>query len=154
MTRKELLSMPFVLGVGVMVFAVVVAAAFEEIEFPPCNKHVASTYMASYAICSAVMTNCYDFNSQDCHNHRGYGANFGSYSPGSFRYFDSMLTNNSLNHAIVAGTIVCSYEYYCALGLTTPICYEGARVIDPTTGKQKELRLAYFENDGYCAPVD
>jgi len=158
MLKRNFVSILFVLGLGVVVFSVVIAVAFaigEEFEFPPCNRHVVSlsSFMRPFVACSTILANCDDYSWQNCLSKRGNSSNHGSVRPAASLYFSSKHTNDPLSHAIVAGTILCSYEYYCRL-FGRRSCGRGEPVIDPRTGKQKEIRLEYYENDAYCVPSE
>jgi len=148
--KKVFLLMPFVVGMGVMVFAVVLA--FAEAETPTCNKYVASGWMTESAACSIVISFCFDYNTQNCQNKIGRVTDLAS--PTVSRYFAPALTQNPQNHVIVAGTVLCAYEYYCKLSGLFGHCISGDRVIDPSTGQQKEKRGAYCTNSSYCVPAE
>jgi len=144
MTRKELLSIPFVLGVGIMVLAVLTAIVFAK---PFCNGHKPAEerseydgcWISGYAGCNSVLPD-------DCNNSTKPSR---TNTSGNTRYFSTAAGTVAHDRAIIGGTVLCGYHRVCYL-IGPSFCTSGDYARD-SNGNLIEYRKSYWISEE-CNP--
>ena len=147
MTKKDFVWMPLVFGIGVMVLAVITAAAFALDE---CNKHKRSDKKKLSDVCQSDVggiPGCSTYGNKDCTSEQSIRKNLPQFD--DERFFSRTETGVKSDHAIEL-TYVCGIVVDCKLD-NKGNCVSGEDAISPTTGNSIKRIRPYYDNDD-CVP--
>jgi len=144
MTKKNCLPITLLLGISLVFLVIVTAITFAE----TCNKYKRSDQKTEGQGCNIFSSEDYctypGQPPEDCSDDKQ------GVKPKSLgttqRYFGRTMTENRVDHAIEAGSLVCGYVYNCISGINGE-CGYGTQAISPTTGQQIERTRVYYDND-------
>jgi len=151
MTKKDFLSLPFALGIGLMVSVIVIAVSLAVAE--PCNGYQPTKIEAAIDQCWGLIVTDENGYSRHCRDivypencEGSTGRDWGSVWDDPFgldHYYTDVTEGNQTEHAEGGEIIQCGFEYHCKLSDSTGDCYSYEKVYENHLGESVPVEYGF-----------